>query len=291
MTSHPILIGGAAGATGGVAARVLLEKGFTVRAIVRSYDERAQALKALGAEIFVGDLLDFRAIRRAFDGVKRAYFVYPMRPGLIEASAFYAQAAVEVEAEFIVNMSQRTVRPDARSNQALAHWVAERVFDRSGVQVCHLHPTIFHEWLLYMRRGVKEGRYAVPFGPTGKFASVSALDQGRVIAAILADPNGHAGQTYELFGPQEVTAPQIAEIASEALGRPVEYVQISGEQWIKDIRNADVEIPALAQHLNAIAEQQNDGEMAGTNDVIERITGRKPESLAEFIARNRSAWS
>ena len=60
MTSIPILIGGAAGATGGVAAKLLLEKGLPVRAIVRSEDERAQSLRSLGAEIFVADLLDFR---------------------------------------------------------------------------------------------------------------------------------------------------------------------------------------------------------------------------------------
>lgn len=98
-----------------MAARLLLEKGLPVRAIVRSDDERARSLRALGAEIFVADLLDFRAVRRAFEGTKRAYFVYPMRPGLIEATASYAQAAVEAGAEFLVNMSQRTARPGPAS--------------------------------------------------------------------------------------------------------------------------------------------------------------------------------
>jgi NAD(P)H dehydrogenase (quinone) len=286
----PILIAGAGGVTGNIVAKLLLEKGFPVRALVRSDDGRAHKLKALGAEIFVADLLDFRSIRRAFEGMKRAYFVYPMRPGLVEATANYAQVASEVGAEFIVNMSQRTARADARSNSALAHWLAERVFDRFGVPLAHLHPTIFDEWLLYMRKGISAGRYAVPFGTTGKFASVSALDLGRVIAAILTNPQGHAGQTYELFGPEELTTLQIAEIVSRTLGKPVQYAQVSGEQWIKDIRDADVEIPFLAQHVNAIAQQQQDGEMAGTNDVIERVTGRKPESVADFVERNRSAW-
>jgi uncharacterized protein YbjT (DUF2867 family) len=64
-----------------------LAKGFPVRAFVRKDDERSKKLQSLGAEIFVGDVLDLRAVRRAFDGVKRAYFVYPMRPGLVEATA------------------------------------------------------------------------------------------------------------------------------------------------------------------------------------------------------------
>src|SRR5262249_58520484 len=57
MTSVPILIGGAAGATGSVATKLLLQMGFPVRAIVRGDDERAQSLRALGAEVFVADLL------------------------------------------------------------------------------------------------------------------------------------------------------------------------------------------------------------------------------------------
>ncbi|RDS79893.1 NmrA family transcriptional regulator [Dyella monticola] len=286
----PILIAGATGTTGGIAAKLLLENGLPVRALVRSDDERAQKLKTLGAEIVTADLLDFRAIRRAFVGIKRAYFVYPMRPGLTEATAIYAQAASEAGAEFIVNMSQRTARADARSNSALEHWLAERIFDHFGVPVVHLHPTIFDEWLLYMRKGISNGHYAVPFGTTGKFASVSGLDLGRVIAAILTHPEGHAGQTYELFGPEELPALQIAEIVGRTLGKSVQYTRVSGEQWIKNIRDADVEIPFLAQHINGVAQQQQDGEMAGTNNVIERITGRKPESVAEFVERNRSAW-
>jgi NAD(P)H dehydrogenase (quinone) len=66
MTSVPILIGGVAGATGSVATKLLLQMGFPVRAIVRGDDERAQSLRALGAEVFVADLLDLRAVRRAF---------------------------------------------------------------------------------------------------------------------------------------------------------------------------------------------------------------------------------
>src|SRR5262245_54374549 len=112
-----ILIAGATGATGNVATKLLLEKAFPVRAFVHKDDERAQKLKALGAETFVGELLDFRAVRRAFEGIKRAYFVYPIRPGIVQATAQYAQAALEAKAEFIVNLSQRTARPDALSDR------------------------------------------------------------------------------------------------------------------------------------------------------------------------------
>src|SRR6202012_5731218 len=96
---------------------------------VHKEDERSNKLKDQGAEIVVGDLLDFRAVRQAFDGAQRGYFIYPMRPGIVQATTHFAQAALEAKAEHIVNISQRSSQPDAISNSALQHWLAEQVFD------------------------------------------------------------------------------------------------------------------------------------------------------------------
>jgi hypothetical protein len=48
-----------------VAARLLLEQGVRLRALVHSDDARAEALKASGAEIAVGDVLVPRAMASA----------------------------------------------------------------------------------------------------------------------------------------------------------------------------------------------------------------------------------
>lgn len=284
----PILIGGATGHTGSVATELLLQKGFPVRAFVHKNDERSQRLEALGVEIVVGDLLDLRAVRRAFEGVKRAYFVYPILPDLVQATATFAQAAREAKAEFIVNLSQRTDREDALSDSALQHWLAERVFDWAGTPVTHLRPTIFNEWLLFMRKGIREGHYRVPFGTAGKFAPISTEDQGRVIAEILANPQPHIGQTYPLLGPVELTPPEVAEIVSQTLGRPVRYEKITGAEWVMEVFNSDMAFGV--QHVNGVAEQHALGQMSGTNDVVEKITGRKPQGVAEFVEQHRRAF-
>ncbi|RFU78298.1 nadp-binding [Trichoderma arundinaceum] len=286
MTNNPkILIAGAAGRTGSIATRMLLERGFPVRAMVRQDDERARKLADLGAEIFVGDVLDLRSMRRAFDGVKRAYFVYPMQPGLVEATANYAMAAIEAKAEFILNISQRTSRPDATSDSAMHHWLAERVFDWAPIPVTHLQPTAFNEWLTAMQKQIREGRYAVPFGPKGHFAPISCEDQGAVITEILADPSSHVGQTYQLLGPVELTPPEIADIVSKTLGKEVRYEQISGEQWVREVTGRD--LPYLSQHVQGIAPMHEKELMSGTNDVVQRITGRRPETVEDFVKRHR----
>lgn len=283
-----ILVGGASGATGSVAARLLLEKGLAIRALVHKEDERSQKLKSLGAEIFVGDLHDFRAVRAAFEGIKHAYFVYPVRPGLLEATTYYAQAAAEAKAELIVNLSQWTSREDAPSNSALAHWVGERVFDWAPTPVTHLRPVIFNEWLLYVRRAISEGRYPVPFGPTGRHAPIAAEDQGTVIAAILANPAGHEGKTYPLLGPVELTQPEIAEIVGKTLGKEVRYEQIPSEQWVQEF--AQAKTPFLIQHFSGVVEMHSNGLVAGTSDAVEKIIGRKAMTVAQFVEKYRAAF-
>lgn len=287
MTS-PILIAGATGTTGKVATSLLLKEGFSVRALVHKEDERSRALADQGAEVVVGDLLDFRSVRRAFEGVGRAYFVYPIRPGIVQATAHFAQAALEAKAEFIVNMSQRSARQDATSNSALQHWLAERLFDWSGTPVTHLRPTYFAEWLFHMRGMIRDGRMSVPFGTTGRHAPIAAEDQGAVIARILANPEGHAGQIYPLFGPVEMTAPEIATVVGETLGRTIRYEQITSEQWAREVTGQ--EVPFLAQHLHEVAIDHANGIFAGTNDVVEEITGRPAMSLAAFVENHRAVF-
>ena len=82
--SHLYLITGATGNTGDTTVRLLLQRGHRVRAFVHREDERSQSLAAAGAEIAVGDLLDFNAISAAMTGVDGAYFCYPIAPGLPE---------------------------------------------------------------------------------------------------------------------------------------------------------------------------------------------------------------
>ncbi len=64
MSRKPkILVTAAAGHTGSAAVYQLLEMGFPVRAFVRRKDARATALEQAGAELFVGDMFDYRDLR------------------------------------------------------------------------------------------------------------------------------------------------------------------------------------------------------------------------------------
>ena len=86
---------------------------------------------------------------------------------------------------------------------------------------------------------------------------------GRVVASILADPVGHAGQVYPLFGPKELTQFEIAGMLSEVLGRKITYVPMEIEAFkgvLKDMGHT----PHLTQHVSAVAQDCRDGIFSGT---------------------------
>ncbi|HEX4140619.1 MAG TPA: NmrA family NAD(P)-binding protein [Candidatus Methylacidiphilales bacterium] len=288
---NKVLITGATGATGGGAIASLLERNIPVRALVHKIDERSEKLGAQGVEIVQGDLSDFDAVHAALKGTTAAYFVYPIQvPGILEATAYFAQAAIENEVSAIVNMSQISARRVAKSHAARDHWLAERVLDRSGIPVTHLRPTFFAEWLTYQSRAIREKNILpLPFGDT-RYAPIAAEDQGRVIAAILADPKPHAGQIYPLYGPTELNQYEIADILSGVVGRKITYVAMEIEPFQQVLKDMGF-TPHFIQHISAVAQDCRDGLFSGTNDVVEKLTGRKPLSMVDYITRNKALFT
>jgi uncharacterized protein YbjT (DUF2867 family) len=291
MSERKILVTGATGATGRETVRILLEQSNAVRALVRRDDDRAEALRQAGAETVVGDLRDFESVRTAVEGVRSAYFVFPIEPGILQGTAYFAQAAEEAGVESIVNMSQASARRIAKSHAAQDHWIAERVFDWSGVPVTHLRPTLFAEWALYWTGFMKAGILPLPFG-TGRHAPIAAEDQARVIANILMAPEAHAGKIYPLYGAKEMTFAEMTEETSRILGIPIRYQQTGVptlRQLVKEQR------PDLGdffwQHIEEIAHDHQEGVFAGTNDLVEKIGGRSPLTLREFVEKHRAEYT
>ena len=293
MIPGKVLVTGATGDTGRATVNELLARGDKVRALAHGQDDRSKRLQERGVEVVYGDLLDFGQVRAALSGVQRAYFVYPIRPGILQATAYFAQAAKEAGVDGIVNMSQKSAREDAKSHAATDHWLSERVFDWSGLTVAHIRPTYFAEWLLYIAPMIKAGLLHVPFG-TGKHAPIAAEDQGRVIAGILEDPAAHKGKIYPLFGPVEYTYEETARVLGRVLGKDVQYKQVDFEEFSRALqasgKNAGRENSFLFQHLREVAIDHQNGIFAGTNDLVEKLGGRPPMTLEAFIEKHRAAF-
>ena len=280
--SKKVLIIGATGDTGRAAVRESIALGLDVRAMVHKLDERSDALKALGAEVVVGDLLEINTVRDAMQGVDAAYFVWPVQPGLINATVNFAQAAREAGVKTVLNLSQRSANRESTSDSCRDTYIAEEILNRSEVPVIHLRPTYFLEWLLYPWQlpFLQQGVLRMPVGK-GRHSPIAADDQGRAIAALLKKPEGHIGTTINLSGPVEMDHEQMAAELSEALGRKIVFQDLPVEEYVESIAAMGVP-PYIVQHLDGAMRDYHNGRMAGADNNIEKLTGRRSMTVGEF---------
>ena len=281
--------GGVHGATGNRVARELRARKRPVRAFVFRADQRSEQLAALGAEIVLGDLRDIDVCRRAMHGITRAYFVYPMADGLLDAITVFAAAAKEAGVEFIVNMSNITSREDFPSQAARRYWLGERIVDWTGIGVTHLRPALFLEnWLAFAEIVRSQSMLPLAYGQ-GKNAPICAEDVARVIVNILDDPAPHRGKTYVPTGSRSVTMTEMAAIFSRVLGRPIEYVDAPPDEWAQALAQAQ-RTPYTIEYLLKVAEAHRRGELDVQTDIVQKISGAPPKSIEAFVAENRAAF-
>jgi uncharacterized protein YbjT (DUF2867 family) len=294
MTVAPVLVTGAAGgsqgSTGFHVTRLLLDEGRPVRAFVHRLDDRSDRLRALGAEVVESDLRDFRSVAAAMGGIGRAYFVYPVQEGLLQAAATFAAAARSGSVEQVVNLSQ-WLQPGGEQptpHQA-RHWLAERIFDWANVGAVHLGAAVFYEnlraWALSSL--ARAGVIALPWGPeTTAIPMVGAEDVARVAAALLTGPVLPGGTVVRLMA-GAVTNKGIVDAFGDILGRPVDYVEISDEHWASAALAAGVNGVAV-EHLTHLwrylrTRPPEFQAFSHTSDAFERFTNQPPQSLAQFL--------
>ncbi|MBV8899572.1 MAG: NAD(P)H-binding protein [Verrucomicrobia bacterium] len=288
----PILVTGAAGDLGAIGRNLtasLLAKGQKVRALVRREDERAEALRRLGAEVVQGDLTDLNSMHRAIEGCARLYFGMSVAAAYLEATINTAAVARHHGLEAFVNMSQMTITQmsiteTTASPQHKLHWLAEQALSWSGLPVVTVRPTVFLEgfFLRLVAAGVRDAdELALPMG-RGKTSPISAVDVARALAVILEDPGPHLGQVYNLTGLESADLEHYARVFSEALGRPIRYRDLPLAEWSERLQEAGA--PAhLVSHLTVMTELNKQGRYDRMTDDLFKLTGQRPTSMHEFV--------
>jgi uncharacterized protein YbjT (DUF2867 family) len=298
-----ILVTGAGGGVGGVGGKVaalLRQRGQAVRAMAHHDDDRADALRALGADVVVGDLTRPADVATALDSVHRMFFSMSLAPSYLEAAATVATVARAVGGlDALVAISQMTVsQMDAlsmsESHHQRLHWLSEQVLNWSGLPIIHVRPTLFLDNPLFTtlaaRSIVDSGTIRLPFG-TGRTSPIATEDVARVVATILSDPAPHIGRVFELTGPRSQDMNGVAEEYARALRRPVSYVDVPWETWAEQVLARAKLGPYVEEHLATMARLHRENRYDRVNATVEEITGRPAESVEEFVVRRSDLFA
>jgi len=302
VTSPTYLITGAGGGIAGISPQVVAQlhnHGQAVRAMVHHDDSRADALRALGADVIPGDLTNPVDVAAAMNGVTRMFFNMSVSPDYLQATAVVCAIAKELDnLEVLVNMSQMTVSQmtatsTEESKQQRLHWLAEHVIDWSGIPAVHIRPTVLLEnplFAMLAARSIRDtGQLALPFG-TGRTSPVASSDVAEVVTAVLCAPRDHLGAVYELTGPATLDVDELADQYSQALGRPIAAVRPSSDEWLEVL--GKVGLPAhVQQHIATMAKLHREDRYNRSTHDVEDITGHPAQTVRQYVEQHRDLFS
>ena len=291
-----ILVTGAGGGVGGVGGKVvalLRQRGRAVRAMAHHDDDRADALRAVGADVVVGDLTRPADVAAALGSVQRMFFSMSLAPSYLEAAATVATVARAVGGlDAPVAISQMTVsQMDAlsmsESHHQRLHWLSEQVLKWSGLPVVYVRPTIFLDSPLFTTAAARSiadsGTIRFPFG-TGRTSPIAASDVARVVATVLRDPTDRIGKVYELTGPQVLDIHGLAEQYSRALKRPVTAEDMPYDHWLRECLRPSGLPDHVQQHIATMARLHRENRYDRATDDVELVTGQPPQTVEQYIA-------
>jgi uncharacterized protein YbjT (DUF2867 family) len=279
-----IAVTGASGAVGGRVARSLAARGLPLRLVVRD----ASRAPDVEADVAVATYRDGAAMRAAFEGAETVYLVSGSESADRVAEHFSAvDAAAAAGVRRIVYVSFMGASPDCVFTFARDHAATEERIRSTGLEHVFLRSCMYAEYVPVFAS--PEGVIRGPAGE-GRAAFVSRDEVADAAAAVLAAPNGHDGNTYDLTGPEALSLDEAAEVLSRAAGREIAYEPETLEQARESRRPSgapDWEIEGWVTSYAALAA----GDLEPPSDAVERILGRPPRSLAQVLREHPERYA
>ena len=261
----PIAVTGSGGSIGGAVTRLLADAGAEVRPLTRAdgaYDETGRLAASLA-------------------GAQTVFLVSAGESADRLAGHYSAvEAVVRSGARHIVYLSFLGAAADCAFTLGRDHFHTEQRIRETGLGFTFLRDNFYQSMVPAFAdaSGVIRG----PAGG-GRLSAVDNDDVADAAAAVLLDPAGHAGASYDLTGPDARTMPELADALARASGREVTFVDETVEEAYAS--RAGYGAPAFlvdgwVSTYTAIA----NGEVASVSPDVERLTGHQARTLEQYFA-------
>lgn len=281
-----ILVTGATGNVGSALIRTLLQRGVPVRA-AGSDTRRLEACARQGAETVVLDFCSPDTFRAALDGCTGLFLLRPpalsrMRRTLLP----FVDVARSLGVKQVVFLSVQ----GADKNRLIPHHAVERALQTGPGGWTLLRPGFFAQNLgdAYRWDIARDARLYLPAG-TGRVAFVDTRDLAEAAALCLLDPEAHQGQAYSLTGAQALSLQEVAQLLSDALGRPIRYEPASIPGYIRHLRRQGAPAAQIAV-MTALHVGLRFGQGALIDPTLPRLLGHPPRSMQEYVRDHIELW-
>ena len=286
-----LLVTGASGQLGRQVLDFLLQSGAagSIIATTRSPDKLSD-YGARGIELRAADFEDEAGLQRAFQGATRALLISTDALDVPGKRLAQHQRAVRAFAAAGVKHTLYTSIPDADTSKvglAPDHAGTERAIVEAGMSYTFLRNNYYTDLLLGPLAGAVATGQLVDAKGNGKVAYVTRQDCARTAAAALADARRSGREILDVTGPAAISSEELASIVSELSGRPVRHVSVPVAAVVQALVKHGLPDPVariFASFDSAIA----GGELARTTDTVERLTGKQPQAVRDFLGAHKT---
>lgn len=282
-----ILVTGATGNFGKATIDFLLKKGIeakNISALVRD-EAKASDLAEKGIQIKVGDYDNYKSLVAAFQGIEKLLLVSGTDLANRSSQQLNAvKAAKEAGVKHIVYTSferknETEISPIAFLAQS--HIDTDNAIKASGLHYTILRNNLYLEVLpMFLGEKVLESGVFFPAGE-GQAAYVSRNDLAEATATILTS-GGHENKEYATSNIENYSMNDIAVTLSSITNKEVPYLNPNTEDYQAALTNAGVPAEYIGMFVG-FAEAIKQGEFQSENSDLEKLLGRKPVSLSEFL--------
>lgn len=281
-----ILVTGSTGNVGREVVALLVAAGQQVRALSRD-PAKAKAKFDAKVEVVQGELGNPESLAKAVVGVEAA-FSLGAGPLLGTWEANLAQAAKKAGVRRIVKLSVQGAGGSRTNAITEWHMAGEKAYRDSGIPWTFVRPGYFMSNALGWAPTIKaQGKVFSNFGD-GKIVPIHPRDIAAVAVKALTSA-GHEGKSYTVTGPEALGVAEQVRILSEAVGRPIEYVQITDEAVRDGMLKAGM--PAqVVDSLVGLGDLVRRGYLATISPDAAQVLGRKLYTYADWARENAAAF-
>ncbi|MEN9909141.1 MAG: hypothetical protein RLZZ540_2290 [Bacteroidota bacterium] len=281
------LVTGATGNFGRLTIDFLLNKGIaanTISALVRD-ESKASDLAAKGINLKIGDYDNYDSLLNAFKGIDKLLLV--SGTDLVNRSKQQlnvVKAAKEAGVKHILYTSFERKNETATSPIAFlaqSHIDTDNAIKASGMQYTIFRNNLYLDVLpMFLGEKVLESGIYFPAGE-GKAAYVSRNDLAEA-AAIVLSSDGHENKEYAMNNIEDYSMNDVAKTLSTITNKEVLYLNPNAEDYQAALTNAGVPREYVGMFV-AFAEAIKQGEFQSESSDLEKLLGRKPASLSDFL--------
>lgn len=287
-----ILVTGSTGVIGTQVLDHLKDSGANVRALTRS-PERANF--AAGVTPVKGDLSEIGTLREAMKDIDTLFLLAPNAADELTQALQALSIAREAGVKGIVYLS--VFKGDVYTD--VPHFTSKHTVERM-IEDCDLPATILRP-AYFMQNDIRlkdallhHGVYGMPIGAKG-ISMVDVRDIGDAAAReLLRRERSDAPlprETYELAGPDALTADSITAIWRDALQREIRYGGDDLDALEARMKGAGPEWLAYDMRL-MMQRYQQDGAVASSQEIarLTSLLGRPPRAYRDFAADAAREW-